>query len=68
MSDYRYAPDPEPMIEASPGVYERARYRIAHIGEAKHGDTVWVSERQDDGSWGPARAVAVDNGDQGADL
>lgn len=59
MSAYRYVPDLEPLIEAAPGVYEQARYRIAHLGEAKPGDTVWISERQDDGTWGPSRAVTV---------
>ena len=59
MSDYRYTPNLEPMIESSPGVYEQARYRFTYIGDVKAGDTVWVSERQDDGSWGPSRPVLV---------
>ena len=59
MSAYRYVPDPEPLIETSPGVYERARYRYFHLGDPQFGDTVWISERQDDGSWGPDRPVTV---------
>ena len=59
MSGYRYVPDPEPLIETAPGVYEQARYRITHRGDAKPGGTVWISERQDDGSWGPDRPVTV---------
>lgn len=59
MSDYRYTPNLEPMIESSPGVYEQARYRFTCIGDVKAGDTVWVSERQADGTWGPQRPVLV---------
>lgn len=50
---------PERLIETSPGVYEPARYRIVHHADARPGDTVWVSERQPDGTWGAERPVVV---------
>ncbi len=59
MSDYKYTPDLEPLIETSPGIFEQPRVRVTSLGPAKPGDTVWISERQDDGTWGPARAVTV---------
>lgn len=59
MTTFRYTPDLEPLIETSPGVYEQPRYRITSLGQAKPGDTVWISERQDDGTWGPEREVTV---------